>query len=145
LSKGVLLKIRDGLVEVNSRPYSVSELYVSGLLKGEVVVNKSSGIWGEIVVESSSTLAYEYPGILVIGGWSSSGGVRVDVVEKRKSFAVRYASTQREVSEVKLVFEGAELRVVAAFTPRRITLQCEGSIEVSEEPFRLVLRARARK
>jgi len=139
------LRIRDGLVEVDSKPYSVSELYVGGLLRGEVVVSKSSGLWGEIVVENTPAITYEYPGILVVGEWSSSGSVRVDVVERRKNFTVKYASTQLEVPEVRLILENIESRLVAAFTPRRITLQCNSNVEVFEEPFRLVLRVRAQK
>jgi hypothetical protein len=139
------LKIRDGLVEVDSKPYSVVELYVGGLLRGELTMSKSNGMWGEIVVKSTSAVTYEYPGLLVVGEWSGISEFRVDVTERRRSLAVKYSSTMWSVPEVKLIIEGVESRLIAAFTPRRLTFQCSGSVEVSEEPFRLVLRARSLK
>jgi hypothetical protein len=139
------LKIRDGLVEVDSKPYSVVELYVGGLLRGELTMSKSNGMWGEIAVKSTSAVTYEYPGILVVGEWSGSSEFRVDVTERRRSLAVKYSSTMWSVPEVKLIIEGVESRLIAAFTPRRLTFQCSGDVEVSEEPFRLVLRARSLK
>jgi hypothetical protein len=139
------LKIRDGLVEVDSKPYSVVELYVGGLLRGELTMSKSNGMWGEIAVKSTSAVTYEYPGILVVGEWSGSSEFRVDVTERRRSLAVKYSSTMWSVPEVKLIIEGVESRLIAAFTPRRLTFQCSGGVEVSEEPFRLVLRARSLK
>jgi len=139
------LRIRDGLVEVDSKPYSVSELYVGGVLRGEVSVNKSSGIWGEVVVEDTSIVTYEYPGVLVVGAWSNGSSVRVDVVERRKSFTVKYTSRQLESPEVKLIFKSVDSHLVASFTPRRITLHCKGVIELVEEPFKLLLITRSRE
>ena len=141
----ISLKIRDGLVEVDNKPYSVNELYVGGLLRGEVVISKSNGLLGEIIIKNIPAITYEYPGILVIGEWSSNGNVRVDVIERKKSFTVKYASTQLEAPEVKLILENTKSRLIVAFTPRRITLQCSNNVEVFEEPFRLVLRVRAQK
>ena len=139
------LNIRDGLVEVNSKPYSVNELYVGGLVRGELTISKSAGLVGEITVEGEPTITYEYPGILVVGEWSSISGARVDIIERRKWLTVKYALIQRDTPEVKLILDNIESRLIVSFTPRRITLEYSGNLEILEEPFRLVLQARARK
>lgn len=141
----IALKIRDGLVEVDNKPYSVSELYVGGVLRGEMSISKNTGIWGEVVVEDTSTITYEYPGILIIGAWSNGDSIRVDIVELRKSFTVKYSSKQREASEVKLIFNSVKSHLITSFTPRRIILRCRGVIELIEEPFKLLLITRSRE
>lgn len=141
-----IVKIKDGLIEVDNKPYSTTEVFVHGKVTGEIRFSKSSGIRGEIVLGGEVSVISESPGILIIVENISQvpPASRLEALEHRKGLVVKVENVKRDVHELLVRVEESQLALSATFTPRKLVLYYgPGTLEFKEKPFTMKVYVRS--
>lgn len=116
------IKVRDSVVTVDEKPYNISELLIQGRVTGSIKFNKSHGLAGDLIVETSK-IFYEYPGILVIGELSKPLNYGIEIRESKKGLTVKTKNIDSlSVYEVNIVFEGTPITLMMSTMPRRLSI-----------------------
>ncbi|MEM0002050.1 MAG: hypothetical protein QXS24_05845 [Desulfurococcaceae archaeon] len=141
------IRIREGIIEVDGRPYHATELFLQDRVNGVIHVNKYAGIQGELETASSPDISLDYPGVLVIRNQDVKyGDLKVDVLEQRKSLLIKTPRNTREAYEVVVKIDNACISLAASFQPRRITLYSDPEVvKVDEKPFIVYIYVKSRE
>ncbi|MEM4663875.1 MAG: hypothetical protein QXP67_02990 [Desulfurococcaceae archaeon] len=129
------IRIRDNIVVVDEKPYSVSEMFIHGRATGFVKLSKSAGLTGDLSVEASR-FTYEYPGVIIIGEPFKPLSYKIEVVEDRKGLLIRTPSKLHSgMYEVNVVLENARVAMMVLPTSRRLLMYVHGASVQTREKF----------
>jgi hypothetical protein len=136
--------IRDGLVQVDDRAFSVLETILRGLLDGEIVVDKTRGIRGEFELQGSAEYSYVSPGLLIVSSEvCSTLSSRLEIADSRRSILVKMRDVRLEKPEVSVKLSRVQATLAISFKPRRVVVDCSNcELKVLETPFQLLVEAR---
>jgi hypothetical protein len=131
------VKIKEGIIEVDGKPFHASELFLRGKFSGYIAVNKYAGVHGALESSKLLSAVLEYPGILVVGEPSiKKGEIKLEIVEYRKNLLIKTPRNQVEAYEVLVKIDNSDISLTAVFYPKRITIYCEPcSIKIDEKPY----------
>jgi hypothetical protein len=136
--------IRDGLVLVDDKAFSVLETILRGLLDGEIVVDKTQGVRGELDLQGSAEYSYMSPGLLIVSsGVYSTLSTRLEIADSRRSILVKMGGSRLEKPEVSVKLFRVQAALAISFKPRRVVVDCSNcELKVLETPFQLLVEAR---
>lgn len=140
-----LIKIRDGIVEVNDKPYLAEEVYVQGTMSGILSMSKSTGILGEIRLDEDESITFESLRILIIGSWDISLlSSKIEIFEHRRDLVLNMSSKKENYYEVELRVERSYIAISAGFKPRKLTIYYgQSNISLDRKPYAVSIRIRS--
>lgn len=141
------VKIKEGIIEVDDKPYHVTELFLQGRVTGVVNVNKHTGFYGELESSTPLDAALDYSGVLIIREHNpKQGNLKLEISEQRKNLLLKTPDNNREAYEIVMKIDNANISLAATFYPKRITLYCDpNTVTINERPFIIYIHVKSRE